>query len=394
MVNNISRNNVPKKILLINMVPGSMEGIIYGISKYLFQKKRSLFLLNYTNYPHFHRYAKVINVNWTIPSGKIVGAAISRKLMIFDILLRLILLSYKEKIDIIHCFFTFPAGVSATIFKLFNRKTKVIITVAGDDVEFIAPLKYGLRLHALENHLIRYCLKNADRVIAPSSYSARLSLIAGSISNKTVLIPFGIDLTRIDELVDQNKFDSLRSKYNLDNNKVLVTLCRLHKKKGLSFLLEGFYNILKDFENIRLVIIGEGDERKFLEKIVSELDLMDSVIFTGYISTQEKYNLLSLSDVFILPSISDTFPIAVLEAMGCSLPVIITDHVGVSDYIYDNDCGYIISTHSSNQISKYVLTLLQNNDLLKMQSQNARQLAMKLNYDNIGRKIMAQYRNV
>jgi glycosyltransferase involved in cell wall biosynthesis len=70
---------------------------------------------------------------------------------------------------------------------------------------------------------------------------------------------------------------------------------------------------LKKKENVRLVIVGDGSERKILEKQVLDLGLIDKVIFIGYVSNNEKYNLLSLSDIFILPSFSDTFPIAVLK---------------------------------------------------------------------------------
>jgi glycosyltransferase involved in cell wall biosynthesis len=374
------------------MNPGSMEGIIEGISNYLITQNIRPIILNYTANNHFNKYARVINVKWGIPSGKMVGEAISRKLMIFDVLIRLFLLSRKVKLDVIHCFFAFPAGVSAVLFKFFNKETKVVITVAGDDVEFLAPINYGLRLNVIENHLIRYCLRNADRVIAPSHFSANLSIIAGSNNNKTVLIPFGIDLIKIDKFVDESKFNSPRREHKLNDNYVLITLCRLHPKKGLTYLIDGVNKVLKKIENVRLVIVGDGSERAFLEKKVLDLGLNDKVIFTGYIPNNEKYNLMSMSDIFILPSLSDTFPITVLEAMGCNLPVIVTDNVGVSDYIHDNDCGYVIPIRNSNKISECVLYLLQDKKHLIKQSINARKVSTMLNYDNVGRQILVQYR--
>jgi len=172
--------------------------------------------------------------------------------------------------------------------------------------------------------------------------------------SKIYEIPNGIDL---EELVELPEVGYFRGKFKIESSEnVILYLGRLHKIKGLDLLLDGFYEILKEKTDIKLVITGPDDG--YQEQIQSKIHLLgiqDHVILTGPLYGKDKFGAYLDADIYILPSIYETFPNTVLEAWACGKPVIVTKGCGIADYVRRSG---IVIEYNEHMLKDAVLKIL------------------------------------
>ncbi len=120
----------------------------------------------------------------------------------------------------------------------------------------------------------------------------------------------------------------------------LVFLSRIHHKKGLENLFEALAQWDYDWE---LTILGEGESsyKKSLEKMALRLGISDSISWGGWIDGDDKFDQLAAADLFVLPSLNENFAMVVLEALSVGTPVLVSDQVGLKDYVAAKDFGWI-----------------------------------------------------
>ncbi|WP_281063400.1 glycosyltransferase [Methanobacterium aggregans] len=161
------------------------------------------------------------------------------------------------------------------------------------------------------------------------------------------------------------KKGEFRKKYSIDDNeKFILYLGRINRIKGLDLLLESFSEISKDLDDVKLVIIGPNDGfLDQLKKIVKNLKLADKVMFPGPLYKENKLEAYIDADIYVLPSIYETFPNTVIESCACETPVILTEGCGISDLIR-NDVGYVVK-FDKNSLKDALLTILENDELRK-----------------------------
>ncbi len=137
-------------------------------------------------------------------------------------------------------------------------------------------------------------------------------------------IPWGVDLSDSGRLPERSLLKKIRPE--LIDQPFILSLSRLHPKKGLDLLLPAFGEIKEEFPAWHLVVAGpdEGGYLQVLERLTADLGLVDRVFFPGLVTGEVKAALLAHTDLFVLPSYSEGFPMAVSEALGCGRPLIIT----------------------------------------------------------------------
>lgn len=137
-------------------------------------------------------------------------------------------------------------------------------------------------------------------------------------------IPWGVELPQPEETPSRHRLEKLFPP--LTSRPFVLFLSRLHCKKGLDLLIPAFGRTASEFPDWLLVLAGPNERgyRKHLEKMVQELDLENRVIFTGLVTGEAKAALLTHAELFVLPSYSEGFPIAVAEALGYGRPLVIT----------------------------------------------------------------------
>jgi len=205
---------------------------------------------------------------------------------------------------------TISFGMTANIQNALSRvNDRVIVSVMG----------YGSLINSIIGKLWnRILYQKADAVVCVSRNMAedlaKLYRI-DSIKIFNVNSPYDID-----ELSKKSKEKAEGYSFDFPT---IVTMGRLHKVKGYWHLIKSFSLVKKKYPNAKLVFIGDGEDREKLESLAKDMDIADSVIFTGF--QKNPLRILSKCDIFVMSSISEGFPNAMVEAMACGLPVISVD---------------------------------------------------------------------
>ncbi|QIK57516.1 glycosyltransferase family 4 protein [Erysipelothrix sp. HDW6A] len=159
---------------------------------------------------------------------------------------------------------------------------------------------------------------------------------------------------------------------NLPKINQIVTVGRLHPDKGYDRLLNVWSEFIKLNPNYTLKIIGEGESRKDFEVLVKELNIQNSVVFTGFLAHNNTLDEMSQSLVYVMTSISEGFPMVLLESMSQGTPTIAFDvRVGPEAIISDGIDGYLVADNDITQFAHKLDELLENPELLKSMSLNA-----------------------
>lgn len=225
--------------------------------------------------------------------------------------------------------------------------------------------------------------KTANFTAYHSDFEKEQSL---SFGGRTSIVPIGVDSELIHYV---SKPGSFRKKYsNLQDKFVFAYLGRLSYGKGLDLFLSAFHTVLAQGHNVALVFIG-GDERGYAETLknqIQALNLEERIIFTGVLTGPSKFDALVDSDVFVLPSRSEGTSISTMEAMALSLPVIVTDRVGLSREIAQKNCGLVIP-YSEKALADAMLRMINSNSREAMGKNGSEHVRKNYDWNNIARNL-------
>jgi len=163
---------------------------------------------------------------------------------------------------------------------------------------------------------------------------------------------------------------------------------RLKKYKSIDHLLRAFQIVRKDFPEARLKIVGDGDDRIRLEKIVGELDLGGSVEFTGYVSVEKKIEYLQEMHFVVNSSSKEGWGLTVLEANACGTCVIASDVPGLRDSVIDGETGILYEYGNIEQLAQKISHLLHDQQLRKRLSDNAFEWSKKFRWEDSAKKTL------
>jgi len=196
--------------------------------------------------------------------------------------------------------------------------------------------------------LIPRCVTRLDRIISVSNATRSECRRRGVADRKSVVIPNGI---RPDELyldqpkaVLQRQLEPIIGRTNR-GKKILVTVGRLVKRKGVAWIIDGVMPHLNS--SYIYIVAGDGPEFDRIQRVVSRQKLENRVLMLGRVSDQTRIVLLNASDIFIMPNITvaddiEGFGIAIIEAGSCGLPVVASNLQGIKDAVIDKKTGYLV----------------------------------------------------
>ncbi len=200
---------------------------------------------------------------------------------------------------------------------------------------------------------------DASKVIAVTPTEVEKYRELGIEESKIVQVPNSIDINEYERLPEKGSF---RKKYGITEENIVLFLGRIHKIKGIDILVEAAAQLIKDGRSIRLVIAGpDYGALGYLTKLAKELNIGGQVTFTGFILGEMKLAAYVDADVYVLPSIYETFPIAVLEACACATPVIVTDACQIADLVRDT-VGFVVP-YDKDRLRDAILGMLTNREL-------------------------------
>jgi len=206
-------------------------------------------------------------------------------------------------------------------------------------------------------YLDKKVLRKFDRVIPVSKEIEEKLTVSGIPPHKICKIENGIDIRKFNI---HNNSKAIKKELNIgEDRRVVGFVGRLDNNKGISYLLEAAKKILEDNTKIVFLIVGDGPLKEKFYKKTQTLGIEKNVIFTG--NREDMPEMYHIMDIFILPSLKEGFPLAVLEAMASKLPVIAT-RVGDIPDILSNESGILINPESVDEIKNALMDLIYNKD--------------------------------
>jgi len=201
-------------------------------------------------------------------------------------------------------------------------------------------------------------LRDASRCIGETQVGVSEYREFGVSQDKITVIPPPYDTEAFADLPKSGLF---RNQYQLADKKIIMFLGRIHWIKGLDFLAESFYELAKSREDVRLVIVGNDDGFKpVLDRMISDLDLSDRVIFTGFLGGQDKLSALVDADVVVQTSRYEQGAWAPFEAVLCGTPIIVSSNSGAGEDVKRIDAGYLVEFGNKNDFKEKMEFVIDN----------------------------------
>jgi len=270
---------------------------------------------------------------------------------------------------------------AALLFRILHRRRlRVIYKIGG--WAFTERIPWWRKLIYLWIEKISSPFK--DFIIVNSQNNYNLALAKEICPQGKIRIVYnGIDKKRfLDNLLEKN---TARARLNINQaNKIIVgAIANFYQNKGLTVLLDAINLLLKQEKELKekllFVIIGEGQERPALEQKITKYKLKDAVKLTGAIPNARQY--LLAFDIFVLPSLKEGFPWAVLEAAAAGLPIIATKVGGVPEIIKNEDNGLLIEPAQPEAINRALLKLIYNENERRRLGANAQRTSEKFSLE-------------
>ncbi|MGE5429658.1 MAG: N-acetyl-alpha-D-glucosaminyl L-malate synthase BshA [Syntrophomonadaceae bacterium] len=255
-----------------------------------------------------------------------------------------------EKLDLLHVHYAIPHAVSGYLAKQILRKgnsdLKVVTTLHGTDITLV-----GLEPSFLP--LVKFSIEESAGVTAVSRFLKEKTLTNYHIEKDISVIYNFID-TNLFKRVDS---ENLRKHIAPNGEKVMVHTSNFRPVKRVQDTIRIFEKVRKEVPS-KLILVGDGPDRYECERLTRELDLQNDTYFLG--KQDGLVEILSASDLFLLPSQSESFGLSALEAMACSVPVVSTSVGGIPELVTHDETGYIAEIGDIDRMSKYAIDLLTN----------------------------------
>jgi N-acetyl-alpha-D-glucosaminyl L-malate synthase BshA len=292
-----------------------------------------------------------------------------------------------ENLDLLHVHYAIPHAISAYLAKQIlskQKKLKIITTLHGTDITLV-----GLEPSFV--HLVKFSIEESDGTTAVSRYLKEKTLTNYHIEKDIEVIPNFVDT----ELFKPANDSPLKKHLSPNGEIILIHTSNFRLVKRVQDTIK-IFNIVQKSIPSKLILVGDGPDRSECERMCRELNLCEKVVFLG--KQEALVDILTAGDLFLIPSQSESFGLAALEAMACGLPVISSSVGGLPELVVHNQCGFISEIGDVERMAKYTIDLLINEKKYNLFSSNARERAVKQfdksviipQYENYYKKILEQ----
>ncbi|MGP8104959.1 MAG: glycosyltransferase [Desulfobaccales bacterium] len=252
--------------------------------------------------------------------------------------------------------------------------------------------RYGHLKKKIWWHLGEHSYLQGAAAIVALSGAERDHLRSMGLTNRIEVIPNGIYFSDLNEMAGrpevETQWEPLRGK------RWILYLGRLHPKKGLDLLIPAFAELSRRFPDHVLVIAGPDEgEAKQVQKMVEDCGIRERVLLTGPVYGKIKIGLMRGADAFALTSYSEGMPMAVLEALGCGIPVLLTQACNVPE-VAEEEAGFVVPP-AVEKISQALGEIIRDDRLRQEMGRKAKQLAKsRFTWDRVARQTIALCRDI
>jgi N-acetyl-alpha-D-glucosaminyl L-malate synthase BshA len=284
-------------------------------------------------------------------------------------------------IEILHVHYAIPHAYAAYMAKMMLQEegiyVPIVTTLHGTDITLVGS-------HPFYKPAVTFSINKSDAVTSVSQSLKEDTLRLFDIKNEIEVIPNFIDFSR-----HKTQFtDCQRDIMANENEKIITHISNFRKVKQIPDVINIFYNIQKELP-AKLMMVGEGPEKEGAERLCTKLGIMDKVVFFG--NSNEIDKILCFSDLFLLPSITESFGLAALEAMASGVPVISSNTGGIPEVNIEGVSGYLSNVNDVEDMSKNAIYILSNAERLAQFKLNAKKESKKFDIHNVVPKYEAIY---
>lgn len=270
-----------------------------------------------------------------------------------------------HKIDVLHVHYAIPHAYAAYMAKkmLYEEgiELPIVTTLHGTDITLVGS-------HPFYKTAVEFSINKSDAVTSVSQSLKDDTLRLFNIKNEIKVVPNFIDL----EKHVTHFTDCQRAMLAKDNERVITHISNFRKVKRIDDIIQVFYNIQKEIP-ATLMMVGEGPEKEPAELLCEKLGIEDKVKFLG--NSGEIDKILCFSDLFMLPSETESFGLAALEAMASGVPVISSNTGGIPEVNIHGVSGYLSNVGDIDDMTQNALKILSNDTVLTAFKANAKKIA-------------------
>ncbi len=283
-------------------------------------------------------------------------------------------------LDVLHVHYAIPHASAALLAKQILAQKgihiPVVTTLHGTDITLVGR-------EVTYEHVVSWSINQSDAVTAVSNKLKEETLQHFDINRPIDVIPNFIDFNRF----NKKPREHFKQMIAPNGEKIIIHTSNFRKVKRVEDVVAIFSRIIKEIP-AKLLLIGDGPERSHIEKVCREHNTCDWVTFLGKQEAIEE--ILSIGDLFVLPSESESFGLAALEAMACEVPVISTNAGGIPEVNVHGVTGFLSNVGDVDSMAQHAITLLKDPEMLKTFRKNA--LLQAHNFDL--KTILLQYEAV
>jgi N-acetyl-alpha-D-glucosaminyl L-malate synthase BshA len=286
------------------------------------------------------------------------------------------------KIEVLHVHYAIPHAYAGYMAKQMLKNEGInlpmITTLHGTDITLVGN-------HPFYKPAVTFSINKSDYVTSVSQSLKEDTLKLFKIKNKIKVIPNFIEIEK-----ETSAFTGSCQRLAMakENERIITHISNFRKVKRIPDIIHIFYQIQKQIP-AKLMMVGDGPEKEKAEALCLKLGIYEKVIFFG--NSNEIDKILSFTDLFLLPSETESFGLAALEAMSCGVPVISSNSGGLPEVNFDGVSGYLSDVGNVEEMAANAIKILGDDATLKQFKINAMEVAKNFDIKNILPKYEALY---
>jgi N-acetyl-alpha-D-glucosaminyl L-malate synthase BshA len=294
-----------------------------------------------------------------------------------------------HKIELLHVHYAIPHAYAGYMAKQMLKDEGInipmVTTLHGTDITLVGN-------HPFYKPAVTFSINKSDFVTSVSQNLKDDTLQLFNITKDIEVIPNFIELDKVNS---ENKMPCQRSVLAKENERIITHISNFREVKRIPDIIKIFYAIQKEIP-AKLMMVGDGPEKEKAEYLCQELGILDKVIFFG--NSNEIDKILCQTDLFLLPSKTESFGLVALEAMACSVPVISSNAGGLPEVNDDGFSGYLSDVGDIESMASNSIKILKDDLVLAEFKKNALTTAQKFDikrilplYEDLYRRAIAQF---
>ena len=290
----------------------------------------------------------------------------------------------REELDVLHVHYAIPHASAAFMAKQILAAQGVhipyVTTLHGTDITLVG------RDPSFEP-VITFCMNESDAITAVSE-SLREDTYKHFNATKDILVIPNFVHPRSKTI---HNIQEIRRRYAIDNEPIMCHISNFRKVKRVDDVLKMFDKVNQKIPS-KLLMVGDGPERFGLEELCAQLGLCDRVVFIGKV--RETQEVLEISDLFVLPSETESFGLAALEAMAMGVPVISSNTGGIPEVNINGETGFMSDVGDVEDMAKNAIYILEDEDRKKNFGENALARSKVFDIDAVVRQYEDLYKTL